>query len=125
MRFALCLLHPLRTGPMDQLLTRSAHPETRTPGLGPPVVGTALSVRCGDFEDEWNKQRGTGSVRATPGVYAVMDLEKPSAQPQQQATPEGCLAVAIRIPVRIVVLVLVVPVRMVWDALVVVGRVLR
>ncbi|MFF3329576.1 hypothetical protein ACFYWX_08430 [Streptomyces sp. NPDC002888] len=54
-----------------------------------------------------------------------MDLEKPSAQPQQQAPPEGCLAVAIRIPVRIVVLVLVVPVRMVWDALVVVGRVLR
>ncbi|MFH9004860.1 hypothetical protein ACH4E5_16695 [Streptomyces afghaniensis] len=54
-----------------------------------------------------------------------MDLEKSPAQPQQQAPPEGCLAVAIRIPVRIVVLVLVVPVRIVWDALVVVGRVLR
>ncbi|MFD9463488.1 hypothetical protein [Streptomyces sp. NPDC060027] len=38
---------------------------------------------------------------------------------------EGCLAVAIRIPVRIVVLVLVVPVRMVWDALVVGGKFLR
>ncbi|MEU4170019.1 hypothetical protein AB0F46_24450 [Streptomyces sp. NPDC026665] len=38
---------------------------------------------------------------------------------------EGCLAVAIRLPVRIVVLVLVVPVRMVWDALVVGGRFLR
>ena len=59
------------------------------------------------------------------GVYVDMDLEKSPAQPQRQATPEGCLAVAIRIPVRIVVLVLVVPVRMVWDALVVVGRVLR
>ncbi|WP_328555578.1 hypothetical protein [Streptomyces sp. NBC_00358] len=53
-----------------------------------------------------------------------MDLEKPSpGRPGTQA--EGCLAVAIRIPVRIVVLVLVVPVRMVWDALVVGGRFLR
>ncbi|CAM5676990.1 hypothetical protein SVIOM342S_03720 [Streptomyces violaceorubidus] len=32
---------------------------------------------------------------------------------------------AVRIPVRIVVLVLVVPVRMVWDALVVAGRFLQ
>uniref|UniRef100_A0AAU2V997 Integral membrane protein n=1 Tax=Streptomyces sp. NBC_00003 TaxID=2903608 RepID=A0AAU2V997_9ACTN len=31
--------------------------------------------------------------------------------------PEGCLTVAIRVPVRIVVLVLVVPVRMAWDLL--------
>lgn len=46
---------------------------------------------------------------------------KPAPRQQQDATPEGCLAVAIRIPVRIVVLVLVVPVRMVWDALVVGG----
>jgi hypothetical protein len=53
-----------------------------------------------------------------------MDLEKPSAgRPATQ--PAGCLAVAIRIPVRIVVLVLVVPVRMMWDALVVGGRFLR
>ncbi|MER5749956.1 hypothetical protein [Streptomyces sp. NPDC002088] len=51
-----------------------------------------------------------------------MDLEKP---PPRQQNPEGCLAVAIRIPVRIVVLVLVVPVRMVWDALVVGGRFLN
>lgn len=60
-----------------------------------------------------------------------MDLEKrPAAQPAQpvqpaRQTPEGCLTVAIRIPVRIVVLVLVMPVRMVWDALVVTGRFLR
>ena len=62
-----------------------------------------------------------------------MDLEKrPAEQPARQTpeqpprqNPEGCLAVAIRIPVRIVVLVLVVPVRMVWDALVVAGRFLR
>ncbi|WP_460065589.1 hypothetical protein [Streptomyces sp. YKOK-I1] len=51
-----------------------------------------------------------------------MDLQKPPAEPDQ---PEGCLVVAIRLPVRIVVLVLVVPVRMAWDALVVTGRLLR
>ncbi|MDW4906066.1 hypothetical protein RB628_12140 [Streptomyces sp. ADMS] len=54
-----------------------------------------------------------------------MDLEKPTAearQPERQS--EGCLVVAIRIPVRIVVLVLVVPVRMVWDGLVAGGRLL-
>ncbi|MEU1180419.1 hypothetical protein ABZ464_22700 [Streptomyces sp. NPDC005820] len=51
-----------------------------------------------------------------------MDLQKPPAEPHQ---PEGCLVVAIRLPVRIVVLVLVVPVRMAWDALVVTGRFLR
>ncbi|WP_055526340.1 hypothetical protein [Streptomyces graminilatus] len=48
-----------------------------------------------------------------------MDLEKPAAearQPERQA--EGCLVVAIRIPVRIAVLVLVVPVRLAWDGLV-------
>lgn len=60
-----------------------------------------------------------------------MDLQKPPAgqpQPQardQQPPPEGCLVVAVRIPVRIVVLVLVVPVRLVWDALVAAGRVLN
>ncbi|MEU8794695.1 hypothetical protein [Streptomyces sp. NPDC048643] len=59
-----------------------------------------------------------------------MDLEKPSAGTAERpgapgAGAEGCLAVAIRVPVRIVVLVLVVPVRMVWDACVVGGRILR
>ncbi|MFJ3665135.1 hypothetical protein ACIPSE_01635 [Streptomyces sp. NPDC090106] len=48
-----------------------------------------------------------------------MDLEK---RPPQQQNPEGCLVVAIRIPVRIFVLVLVVPVRVAWDALVVAGK---
>ncbi|MFJ2261276.1 hypothetical protein ACIOKD_23540 [Streptomyces sp. NPDC087844] len=60
-----------------------------------------------------------------------MDLEK-SPQPappvmparQRDAAPEGCLTVAVRIPVRIVVFVLIVPVRMAWDALVVCGRLL-
>ncbi|MGW7527643.1 hypothetical protein [Streptomyces sp. NPDC054783] len=51
-----------------------------------------------------------------------MEPHKPPPQPRH---PEGCLTVAIRVPVRIVVLVLVVPVRMAWDALVVTGRFLR
>ncbi len=42
-----------------------------------------------------------------------------------RADGEGCLVVAVRLPVRIVVLVLVLPVRMAWDALVVAGRFLR
>ncbi|MEU9349866.1 hypothetical protein AB0D65_02330 [Streptomyces griseoloalbus] len=49
-----------------------------------------------------------------------MDLEKSPAP-----AGEGCLVVAIRLPVRIVVLVLVVPVRMAWDASVVAGRLLN
>lgn len=58
-------------------------------------------------------------------VLVGMDLEKPAAEARQpERQPEGCLAVAIRIPVRIVVLVLVVPVRMVWDGLVAGGRLL-
>ncbi|WP_329322688.1 MULTISPECIES: hypothetical protein [unclassified Streptomyces] len=53
-----------------------------------------------------------------------MDLEKPPAErPVPRA--EGCLTVAVRLPVRIVVLVLVVPVRVGWDALAVGGRLLR
>ncbi|TKT04973.1 hypothetical protein E4U91_12000 [Streptomyces lasalocidi] len=39
--------------------------------------------------------------------------------------PGGCLVVAIRMPVRIVALVLVVPVRMAWDALAAAGRFLH
>ncbi|KAF3465374.1 hypothetical protein [Streptomyces sp. Tu 3180] len=52
-----------------------------------------------------------------------MDLEKSAPAVRGDASRgEGCLAVAIRVPVRIVALVLVVPVRMAWDALVVAGR---
>ncbi|MFC8076779.1 hypothetical protein ACFUN8_14750 [Streptomyces sp. NPDC057307] len=49
-----------------------------------------------------------------------MDLDKtpaPRPAPQRYEPGEGCLTTAIRIPVRIVVLVLVVPVRLVWDLL--------
>ncbi|MBO1333947.1 hypothetical protein [Streptomyces sp. VRA16 Mangrove soil] len=48
-----------------------------------------------------------------------MDLEK---QPRPAPAPEGCLVAAVRMPVRIVALVVVVPVRLVWDALVTGGR---
>ncbi|MFH9858260.1 hypothetical protein [Streptomyces sp. NPDC017202] len=58
-----------------------------------------------------------------------MDLDKPSGEPSVRRPapqqPEGCLVVAIRLPVRIVALVLVLPVRMAWDALVVAGRFLN
>ncbi|MEU4656666.1 hypothetical protein AB0G32_22440 [Streptomyces sp. NPDC023723] len=60
-----------------------------------------------------------------------MDLEKPLAGdvrdvvPAGERSPDGCLAVAVRIPVRIVVFVLVLPVRMVWDALVAAERFLE
>ncbi|MFF5155769.1 hypothetical protein ACFY3N_05795 [Streptomyces sp. NPDC000348] len=54
-----------------------------------------------------------------------MDLEKPAGPPAAAPAGEGCLVVAIRVPLRIVVLVLVVPVRMVWDALAAAGRFLN
>ncbi|MFG3316852.1 hypothetical protein ACGF3J_02260 [Streptomyces sp. NPDC048171] len=58
-----------------------------------------------------------------------MELEKrPEGRPQEpprRSDPEGCVAAAVRVPVRIVALVLVVPVRMAWDVLVVAGRFLR
>ncbi|MEI5010714.1 hypothetical protein RB196_28655 [Streptomyces sp. PmtA] len=53
-------------------------------------------------------------------VSSTMEPEKR----EQHVEAEGCPAVAIRIPVRIVVLVLVVPVRMLWDVLVVCGKAL-
>ncbi|MFE0812281.1 hypothetical protein ACFW4M_31135 [Streptomyces sp. NPDC058794] len=58
----------------------------------------------------------------------MVDLEKASAgesparEPGPRTDGAGCLVVAVRLPVRIVVLVLVLPVRMAWDALAVAGR---
>ncbi|MFD0154503.1 hypothetical protein ACWGQ4_34020 [Streptomyces sp. NPDC055721] len=40
---------------------------------------------------------------------------------ERRPDPEGCLTAAIRIPVRIVVLIVVVPVRLLWDALALCG----
>ncbi|MFJ6660699.1 hypothetical protein ACIQNG_30780 [Streptomyces sp. NPDC091377] len=51
-----------------------------------------------------------------------VDLEKRDVHRPEPRGGEGCLTVAVRLPVRIVVLVLVVPVRIAWDALVVAGR---
>lgn len=53
-----------------------------------------------------------------PGLRVIdgMDLDKHQA-PARYESGDGCLTALIRIPVRIVVLVLVLPVRMVWDAL--------
>ncbi|MFH9420880.1 hypothetical protein [Streptomyces sp. NPDC017529] len=54
-----------------------------------------------------------------------------SKEPERRRVPdrhepgEGCLTRLVRLPVRIVVLVLVVPVRMVWDALAACGRALH
>ncbi|MER5786946.1 hypothetical protein [Streptomyces sp. NPDC001980] len=47
-----------------------------------------------------------------------MDMQKrPQRPPQPQPQhPEGCLVVAIRIPVRIFVFLVVLPVRLLWDA---------
>ncbi|MEV7685581.1 hypothetical protein [Streptomyces bungoensis] len=50
-----------------------------------------------------------------------MDPQKPPPP----TPPEGCLTVAVRVPVRIVALVLVLPVRMAWDALAAGGRFLH
>ncbi|MET7618977.1 hypothetical protein [Streptomyces sp. NPDC005408] len=59
---------------------------------------------------------------------ADMEFEKsPQTYGSHQAPAhyqpgEGCLTIVVRVPVRIVVLVVFVPVRMVWDLLVVCGR---
>ncbi|GGW28342.1 hypothetical protein GCM10010381_10970 [Streptomyces xantholiticus] len=62
-----------------------------------------------------------------------MDLEKPSPAtaarrhgahmaPKDYEPGDGCLVQVIRIPVRVVVVLVVIPVRMVWDVLVLCGR---
>ncbi|KPC84881.1 MULTISPECIES: hypothetical protein [unclassified Streptomyces] len=53
-----------------------------------------------------------------------MDLEKHGPPPPHEGG-EGCVTTLVRMPVRIVVLVLVLPVRMLWDLLVVGGRALE
>ncbi|MFE5037763.1 hypothetical protein [Streptomyces sp. NPDC056683] len=55
-----------------------------------------------------------------------MDMQKrPQRPPQPQPPsqhPEGCLVVAVRIPVRIFVFLVVLPVRLLWDALAAAAR---
>ncbi|MEU2183626.1 hypothetical protein [Streptomyces thermolilacinus] len=50
-------------------------------------------------------------------------MELPNRPPRRE--PEGCLVAAIRLPVRIVALVVVVPVRMAWDLLALCARALH
>lgn len=81
------------------------------------------------------KVAGARGVREVPmtrirmprsGVCEGMDWEKhptPAGHATAEHPPEGCLVAAIRIPVRIVVLVLVVPIRLAWDAVAAGGRV--
>ncbi|MGA4949734.1 hypothetical protein ACPCTJ_15695, partial [Streptomyces lydicamycinicus] len=49
-------------------------------------------------------------------------MDKDRRVPERDEPGEGCLTTAVRLPIRIVVLVLVVPVRLVWDALAALGR---
>lgn len=51
--------------------------------------------------------------------------QPPARQTPARQTPEGCLVVAIRLPLRVVALVFVLPLRMAWDALAVGGRLLH
>ncbi|CAL9526537.1 hypothetical protein SUDANB6_03964 [Streptomyces sp. enrichment culture] len=61
-----------------------------------------------------------------PGSSAPAEVTARPVHGERQPAPGGgCLVVAVRIPVRIVMLVLVLPVRMVWDALVVGARFLN
>lgn len=53
------------------------------------------------------------------------DGHEVSPAPAADAPVEGYLAIAVRVPVRIVTLLLILPVRMVWDALTVCGRALK
>ncbi|WP_314175182.1 hypothetical protein [Streptomyces winkii] len=69
---------------------------------------------------------------AASGPAPRVSLEKTARTPDAgahaaagEAPFEGCLVRVVRMPVRIVTLLLIVPVRMVWDALTVCGRALR
>ncbi|QEV15633.1 hypothetical protein CP974_09445 [Streptomyces fradiae ATCC 10745 = DSM 40063] len=53
-----------------------------------------------------------------------MGIMEPEMRPARRE-PEGCLVAAVRLPVRIVVLVVVVPVRMLWDLLALCARTLH
>jgi hypothetical protein len=53
-----------------------------------------------------------------------VDLEK-RAEPAVERRDEGCLVAAVRLPVRLVALVVVLPLRMLWDLVVVAGRFVR
>jgi hypothetical protein len=53
-----------------------------------------------------------------------VDLEK-RTEPVAERRDEGCLVAAVRLPVRLVALVVVLPLRMLWDLVAVAGRFVR
>ncbi|MGH3324712.1 MAG: hypothetical protein ACRDOV_09880, partial [Streptomyces sp.] len=64
------------------------------------------------------------AVSLTKDSVSLTKDDAPTAA--AEAPPAGgCLAIAVRVPVRIVTLLLILPVRMVWDALTAGGRLLR
>ncbi|MFF0887558.1 hypothetical protein [Streptomyces sp. NPDC003456] len=65
------------------------------------------------------------AARTEPHGRSAGTARAPEPARRASEEPGGCLTVAVRIPVRIVVLVLVVPLRMLWDALAVSGRFLN
>ncbi|GAA2956206.1 hypothetical protein GCM10010446_46620 [Streptomyces enissocaesilis] len=84
-----------------------------------------IEANGGVLEDEREGMLRFWIRTAGRGVFMGMDFEKrpqPPAPLREAPQAEGCLTAVVRIPVRIVVLVLVVPVRMVWDLLAVCGK---
>ncbi len=63
-------------------------------------------------------------MESTGGASLSKERERQRV-PEPYAPGEGCLTRVVRLPVRIVVLVFVVPVRMVWDVLAACGRALH
>src|SRR5690606_13050940 len=54
-----------------------------------------------------------------------MDMDLETQRDVRAPEGEGCLVAAVRLPVRIVALEVGLPVRMLWDALVAAGRVVK
>ncbi len=69
-------------------------------------------------DGEWRQERAVAPRAGSPDA----SLDKDRREPARYEPGEGCLTTMVRLPVRIVVLVLVVPVRLVWDALVVCAK---
>ncbi|MZD05140.1 hypothetical protein GTW43_08580, partial [Streptomyces sp. SID5785] len=67
-----------------------------------------------DSIDRTDRTDRTGGSRDLHGTGRTRMPQRPE--------PEGCLVTAIRLPVRVLALVVVVPVRLVWDALAVAAR---
>ena len=117
----------------------ASRPSTRELPGAAEVPSAAAGNENGTRVYGGNPRLAAGSVWAAPASTsswtstraarrsALVYAPRPSAArpPVRQQASEGCLVGRDPVPVRIVVLVLVVPVRMAWDALVVAGRFLN